>query len=81
MIGTPEELVRQRLHHAIPTRRTACHGTLARSDDLVVHASVEEMLGQQDTDPSQPTGVVEDHCEVFGLAQQPQNPLTTLGIA
>jgi hypothetical protein len=81
MIGAPEELVHQRLHHAIHTRRPACHCALARGDDLVVHAPVEEMLCQQDTEPSQPTRVVEGHCEGLGLAQQHQNPLTALGIA
>jgi hypothetical protein len=68
LVGAAEELVRQRLQDVIPTRRTACHRTLARGDDLGVHAPVEEMLCQQDTDPSQPTRIVEGHCEGLGLA-------------
>ena len=53
----------------IPTGRPKCNGTLAGGDDLVVQAPEEEILCQHDTDPSQPTRVVEGHREGLGLAQ------------
>ena len=45
-----------------------------------MHAPVEEIMCQHDTDLSQPTRVVEGHREGLGLAQQRQYTLATLGI-
>src|SRR4029450_13924299 len=80
-IGAAEELVRQRLQEAIPTRLSECDGTLAGGDNLVVHAPVEEILCQLDTDLSQSMRIIEGHCEDFSLAQQRQDTLATLGVA
>ena len=72
LIGCAEVEVRQRVQDDIPAGRGERKGALGGGDGLVICPHEAEIDRQRDRDLSQPTRVVEGHCEGFGLAQNRQ---------